>query len=254
MPNAFAIPAVALALVSTTVLARSPADREEIAYALDPVHTRVLVAVEHAGFSQALGTLSGSHGALLFDPDDWQAARLDVRIPLARLDFGDADWNRAVLAGKLLDVGRYPEARFVSETVSPLDAGQARVCGQLQLRGVTRPQCMDVTVNAVQRHPMPPFRRTAGFSATATLSRADFGMDAWTSVIGDTVTLRIEAEAIRDDDAASAFTPRADDVPGVTSPDPATYSDIEAAAEAALQDTPADASDIDPATTPEPTP
>jgi polyisoprenoid-binding protein YceI len=44
---------------------------------------------------------------------------------------------------------------------------------------------------------MPPFRRTAGFSATATLSRAAFGADAWTSLIGDQVTLRIEAEARR---------------------------------------------------------
>ena len=44
---------------------------------------------------------------------------------------------------------------------------------------------------------MPPFRRTVGFSATAALSRKDFGIDAWPSVIGDAVELRIEAEATR---------------------------------------------------------
>jgi polyisoprenoid-binding protein YceI len=44
---------------------------------------------------------------------------------------------------------------------------------------------------------MPPFRRTAGFSATTSLSRAAFGADAWGSLIGDQVTLRIEAEARR---------------------------------------------------------
>ena len=55
--------------------------------------------------------------------------------------------------------------------------------------------------------PRPPFRRTAGFSATATLSRADYGITAWQSVIGDEVALRIEAEAVRDNDAMAAFGP-----------------------------------------------
>ena len=174
-------------------------------YAIDPVHTRVMFAVEHAGFSKALGTVSGSTGALLFDPEDWTAARLDVRVPMAAIDLGDEGWNRVTLARNLLDAQQHPEARFVSRDVTPVDEDTARACGELTLRGVTRPLCMDVTLNALKRHPMPPFRRTAGFSATATLSRADYGITAWKSVIGDEVELRIEAEAVRDDDALAVF-------------------------------------------------
>lgn len=163
---------------------------------LDPVHTRVLFAVEHAGFSKAMGTVSGSTGTLLFDRDDWSSARLDVRVPLLRLDLGDAKWSAAALAANLLDGQRHPDAHYVSTTVEPVDADHAKVCGELTLRGVTRPLCLDVTLNAVKRHPLPPFRRTAGFSATGTLSRADFGIAAWKNVIGDSVELRIEAEAL----------------------------------------------------------
>ena len=47
-------------------------------YQLDPVHTRVLFAVSHAGFSHALGTVSGSTGTLRFDPDDWSSATVSV--------------------------------------------------------------------------------------------------------------------------------------------------------------------------------
>jgi polyisoprenoid-binding protein YceI len=166
-------------------------------YAFDPVHTRVLFAVEHAGFSKALGTVSGSTGKLLFDRDDWRSAKLEVGVPLTRLDLGDAKWNAAALARNLLDGERHPEARFVSSAVEPVDPEHARVCGELTLRGVTRPLCLDVTLNALKRHPLPPFRRTAGFSATATLSRKEFGIDAWPTVIGDAVELRIEAEAVR---------------------------------------------------------
>jgi polyisoprenoid-binding protein YceI len=166
-------------------------------YAIDPVHTRVVFLVEHAGFSHAMGAISGSSGTLRFDRDDWRSARLDVTVPITRLDLGDAKWNAAVLASNLLDGERHPDARFVSREITGVDADHARVCGELTLREVTGPVCMDVTFNALKRHPLPPFRRTAGFSATATLSRKAFGITAWPSVIGDEVRLLIEAEAVR---------------------------------------------------------
>ena len=184
-----------LALLLLAVAA--PATAETLHYELDPVHTRVLFAVSHAGFSQALGTVSGSTGELDFDAGDWRSARLEVTVPIARLDLGDAEWNAAALGNRLLDADDHPEARFVSTTVTPRDATHAQVCGELTLRGVTAPLCLEVTLNALKRHPMPPFRRTVGFSATATLDRSAFGIDAWPSVIGNAVELRMEVEAVR---------------------------------------------------------
>lgn len=200
-------------------------------YRLDPVHTRVLFAIEHAGFSHALGTVSGSTGTLDFDPDDWTSARLHARVPLARADLGDAAWNRAALAGNLLDAERFPTAEFVSTTVEPLAPNRARVHGTLTLHGVSREVVLDVTLNALKRHPLPPFRRTVGFSATASLSRKAFGIDAWPSVIGDAVELRIEAEAVRaradgsDDDATES--PDAASVPAAASADTPSDSDTD---------------------------
>jgi polyisoprenoid-binding protein YceI len=167
------------------------------AYELDPVHTRVMFAVEHAGFSQAIGTVSGSTGRLVFDPDDWSTSTLEVSVPLQRVDLGDAKWNDSVLAGNLLDTASFPTATFVSTRIEPVDPRHAIVHGNLTLRGVTREVALDVTFNALKRHPLPPFRRTAGFSATTVISRADFGIDAWKSVIGDRVELRMEVEATR---------------------------------------------------------
>jgi polyisoprenoid-binding protein YceI len=174
-----------------------PAQAASAAYELDPVHTRVMIAVEHAGFSKAIGTVSGSSGRLQFDPQDWTTASLEVSVPLARLDLGDEKWNQAVLARTLLDVEKFPTASFVSTRIEPIDARHASVYGTLNLHGVAREVKLEVTLNALKRHPLPPFRRTAGFSATATLSRADFGIDAWKSVIGDSVELRLEVEATR---------------------------------------------------------
>lgn len=189
-------------------------------FALDPVHTRVLVAVDHAGYSKSLGTASGSRGVLAFDPDDWTAARLEARVPLDRLDFGDAAWNAAVAAANLLDAGRHAEAVFVSSRVEPVADDAAIVHGELTLRGITRPLALQVRMNALRRHPMPPFRRTAGFSAIATLNRSDYGIDAWPTMIGDEVELRIEAEAFASrtarfsDETGDVSTPADGSAPG----------------------------------------
>ena len=167
------------------------------AYTLDPVHTRIAIAVDHAGFSKAIGTVSGTTGTLYLVPGSWEGARVVAEIPMSRLDFGDEGWNRAVSANGLLDSERHPVASFRSTRVEPVDTGRARIHGELTLRGTSREIVLDAVRNAERRHPLPPFRNTVGFSATATLDRSAFGSTAWESMIGDVVELRIEVEATR---------------------------------------------------------
>ncbi|GAB3728816.1 YceI family protein [Luteimonas pelagia] len=185
---------IAAALVLLTG-ASAPCLAEPARYTLDPVHTRVLAVIEHGGYSMAMGTVSGSEGTLVFDPDDWRQSRIEASVPLSRLDFGDAGWNAAV--GRMLGTDVHPFARFVAgpggATVDA--AGARRLCGELTLHGVTRPLCMDVQANRVARHSVPPFRLVAGFSATASLRRSDFGIVDWPRMVGDEVALRIEVEA-----------------------------------------------------------
>jgi polyisoprenoid-binding protein YceI len=178
----------------------------------------VALAIDHAGFSRAIGTISGTTGRLRFAPGDWSSASVVADVPLARLDFGDADWNHAVAARGLLDSERHPVARFTSTRIEPVDAKRARIHGSLSLRGVSRDVVLDATLNGHRRHPLPPFRRTIGFSATTTLSRADFGSTAWGSVIGDEIELRIELEAVRARDDATA--PDAPTTPQQDTPTP----------------------------------
>ncbi len=209
---------VAFAMAATCAIAHAG---EPVRYAIDPVHTRVVFEVDHAGFSKAIGTVSGSEGSLHFDPDDWSSAKLEVVVPMQRLDMGDSGWSASVFAPRFLDVKRYPQARFVSTHVERHEGNRGKVCGDLTLHGTTRPLCMDLVLNRIARYPLPPFRRTAGFTARTSLKRSDYGMKSWRSLVGDDVELRIEAELVRRD--GDDARPKPDSAPTeTTDAEPAT--------------------------------
>ncbi|OGT54606.1 MAG: hypothetical protein A3E01_02555 [Gammaproteobacteria bacterium RIFCSPHIGHO2_12_FULL_63_22] len=210
--NRFArVAALRLAFALASVFAAGAGVAGEARYAFDPVHTRVAFQVSHAGFSNPVGTFSRIEGELQFDEADWSSARLKVRIPMTTLELGDADWREKILDRTFFDAEKFPEAVFESTTVESTGSNTANVSGNLTMHGVTRPVTLAVTMNALRRHPLT-FKRTAGFSATASLKRSDFGMTSWKNLVGDDVRLLIEAEAVRD--SADGDVPKVDEVKG----------------------------------------
>jgi polyisoprenoid-binding protein YceI len=182
-------------ILALSIAAASAANAAPQHFVIDPVHTRIAFRVTHLGLSQSIGTFSGANGTLDFDPADWHGAKLEVNIPLDHLDMGDAGWKKKVLSDVFLDAAKQPVARFVVTGVEPVDATHAKVTGTLSLRGRENPVVLDVTLNGVKRSFYTVFRKTAGFSATVTLHRKDWGMDAFPEAVGADVVVDIEAEA-----------------------------------------------------------
>jgi len=194
MPTAMQRYAIAATIcIATSMVSTARAGQEH--FELDPVHTRIMFRVEHLGLSYSIGTLSGANGTLDFDPSDWRDAKLDVSIPLERLDMGNDAWKNKVLSDAFLDSAKQPVAHFVASSVVPVDKTHAKVTGTLSLRGQDSTVVLDVTMNALKRSLYTKFRKTAGFSATTTLHRKELGMDAFPDAVGDDVAIDIEAEA-----------------------------------------------------------
>lgn len=184
--------ALSALLLFTTMFAQAKPDH----YELEPIHSRIAFTCNHFGYSNVIGTFSRPVGTLEFDPDDWASAKLDVSVKLATLDLGDAKFNQRILKRDYLDAKKHPVARFISTRIEPLTPTTAKVHGELTLRGTTKPLTLEVNLNKLARNRYT-MRRTAGFSARATLDRNDWGMDDDPGVVGATVELVIEAEAVR---------------------------------------------------------
>jgi len=183
-------------LLSTAMLLllAGTASAEVESFDVDPVHTRVAFMVSHAGFSNPIGTFSGSTGKLEFDEKDWSKSSISASIPVGSLNLGDTKWQEKILDGTFFDAKKFPAATFVSEHIEKLSENTGIAHGVLSIRGIQQPIDLAFTLNALKRHPLS-FKRTIGFSATATLSRKKFGITAWENLIGDDVKIIIELEA-----------------------------------------------------------
>jgi len=169
-------------------------------FVIDAVHAQIYACVSHMDFSTPCARFRVKSGFFRFDDAHWSEAKLDATVDTASLDLGDAKWNATVRSWQFLDAGKYPDAHFVSQSVQKTGEESGIVHGTLTLRGVTRPLDLRVTFNRAGLDPYN-FRYTAGFSATATLKRSDFGMAKYLPNVGDEVAIRIEAEGLRGEPA-----------------------------------------------------
>ena len=183
---AFAMPAAALA---------APHD-----YRVDTVHTQITASASHLGFSQPGGRLHVSGGWFRFDADDWSTARVEVSIDAGSVDFGNAAWNDKLRSREFLDAAHYPLARYVADKIEKTGEKTGIAHGKLTLLGQTRPLDLAITLNRVAVHPYT-LKWTAGFHASAQFKRSDFRMTRYLPDVGDEVSVRIDAEGIRDADA-----------------------------------------------------
>ena len=166
-------------------------------FRIDTVHTQVFFSVSHLGFSHSTGRFKVKGGFIRFDADDWPQSSAEVVIDVASVDMGDAAWSDKLRSHEFFETGKYPTARFVSTRVEKTGERTGIVHGKLTLLGVTRPVDLNVTFNRSGPDPLT-LAYTAGFSATASLKRSDFGIRKYASEIGDDVELRMEVEGLRD--------------------------------------------------------
>ena len=162
-------------------------------YAIDPNHTSVAWTINHFGFSHPWGKFSLITGSLDLDDQTPQNTKLFVTIPIANLYTGVEKLDEHLKSKTFFDMESFPTATFISTRVTPTGKDTATVDGTLTLHGVAKPMTLYVTLNKIGKNMMG--KQTAGFSATATIKRSDYGINAYLPDLGDEVKLFIESEA-----------------------------------------------------------
>jgi polyisoprenoid-binding protein YceI len=183
-------------LVLASALALATAPVFAATYTLDPGHTQVVFSWNHFGYSNPTAQFGKIEGTLEFDAANPTKSSVKVTIPLASVNSNIEKLDEHLQTPDFFDSAKYPDAVFKSTKVEKgVAANELKVTGDLTLHGVTKPVVLDVTVAKVGEHPMRK-AQAAGFDATATIKRSDFGITKYVPMVSDDIKLRITSEAI----------------------------------------------------------
>jgi polyisoprenoid-binding protein YceI len=182
--------AAAVILISLAGSARA----ETVKYTFDPNHTNVTFHANHFGFSNPSGRFGIVKGNLYLDEADPKASSVSVTIDVNSLVTGITRFNDHIKSADFLDAAKFPTATFKSDSVELTGKDTAKVRGIFTLHGVTKPIELDVKLNKLGDSPITT-QKTAGFTASVTLKRSDYGVSKYVPGVSDDIRIDIEAEA-----------------------------------------------------------
>lgn len=183
-------------LIAAALFATASASAPAATYTLDPNHTQVQFTWNHYGFSNLVGQFGKIEGTLEFDAADPTKSSVTATIATASVDSNIRKLDEKLVSADYFDATKFPTATFKSTRVEKgATPDKLKVTGDLTLHGVTRPVTLDVTVVKVGDHPLRK-GPAAGFEATTTLKRSEFGLTNYLPMAADEVKIRVVVEAV----------------------------------------------------------
>ena len=186
------------AVVCLTVFATALVARAE-QYKVDPVHSSIVFKSKHIETSYVFGRFNEFGGTVNVDSDPSKMS-FDVTAKVESIDTGNAKRDTHLKSPDFFSAKEFPEIKFKSTSVKSASGSKAggeayEVTGDMTLHGVTKP--ITVTIQKVGQSNNPQFGERAGFFATFTVKRSDFGMSGMTQAIGDEVELAVAFETTK---------------------------------------------------------
>lgn len=178
---------------ATPVAAVAPA-----VWNIDPVHSGVSFQIRHF-VSRVRGRFKDFKGSIVADPDAWQSAVIDVEIATASISTDNDRRDADLRSNNFFAADSFPTITFRSTRIER-KGDDAKIYGNLTIRGVTKPIVLDGHFGGVMHTPMGD---RVGFEATTTVNRLDYGVkwnravEAGGAMLGDEVKIEIAVEAVR---------------------------------------------------------
>ena len=152
----------------------------------DPSHTMVGFTVRHLGLSKVRGRFDGVEASVTVG-DTVESSVVTATVDMSSVVTGNADRDAHLKSSDFFDAEQNPTMVFVSTSIA--GAGEEfTLVGDLTINGITKPVELDVEFFGTSVFPMDQSTR-AGFSATGSISRKDFGIEFNVPLGGDKVMI-----------------------------------------------------------------
>jgi polyisoprenoid-binding protein YceI len=174
---------------------QSPVAQAGDIYLLDKPHTQIIFSINRGGLTRLTGWFEKFEGMIDFDDSNVSNSRVEVTIQTGSLKSGFMRRDKHFVSPDFFNVKEFPTATFKSTKIEKTGANMGKITGDLTLLGVTNTVILTTRFNKKAVHPRSK-KTFAGFSATGTFKRSDFGMKFLIANGSDEVKLAIEALAV----------------------------------------------------------
>jgi len=172
-----------------------------MSWTVDPMHTQVEFSAKHMGLMTVKGHFTGLQAVIDFNEDDLTASAAEATIDARTLITNDERRDAHLKSPDFLNVELFPTIAFKSTRIEHAAHDQYKMTGDLTIRSVTRPVTLDVVYAGQAKDPRGNVH--AGFSATTTIKRKDWGLTwnlaletgGW--LVSEEVKLALEVEAVK---------------------------------------------------------
>lgn len=175
---------------------------------IDYAHSEINFMVRHMMISKVRGGFNEWSGTVNFDPENPTNTTVDVTVQLTSVTTGEQQRDDHLRSPDFFDVATYPEMRFKSTKVEQDDVDEGLLYGELTIRGITKPVVLDVEYAGQAKSPWGS--TSAGFSASASINRKDWGL-TWNQaletggvLVGEKINISIELELVQQVEAVAA--------------------------------------------------
>ena len=190
-----------LTATAVAALTAAAAFADPVAYEFDRGHTEISASWMHQGLSRQSLQFTDYEGTLLLDFENPENSSVDITFSLIDGLWAGAHHDRFIghlNSAEVFNTAEFPTAHFVATGFETEDGVTGTMSGDLTIIGVTVPVTLDVTLIDLRED------GTAGFTATGTLVRSDWGptIGIYAGPVSDEVVLTINTElSVAEDDA-----------------------------------------------------
>ena len=186
-----------LILFSALLLGASPTFAKT--WNVDGSHTNVGFSVTHL-FTSVQGRFDGFDGTIVFDPADPGKTKVRGSIEAASINTNNERRDKHLRSPDFFDVEKFPTLDFESKRVESIRGKRMDLVGDLTIHGITRSVVIEAQFLGQGMDPWGNER--AGFKATLTINRKDYGLN-WNEaletggfLVGDEIEIRLDIEAL----------------------------------------------------------
>ena len=169
-------------------------------WTLDPLHCTVEFTARHMAISKVRGRFH-TFTATVTVGERLEQTVLEATIDMASVDTNNEDRDAHLRNSDFFHVDHHPEMTFRSTSIAPTAADSYDVTGDLTINGTTRSETLQVVFNGTETFPGDGSLH-AGFEATGSISRTDYGVDfnvplaAGGFVISDRIGIELDIQLL----------------------------------------------------------